>query len=144
MNPLNVLRKLFHSRRERALERTIKGMEAVIDAMLNPKSLHLDYDQEKEQILVGLSATFVPLFVGWMAEWFTESGGMNYVEMHVFHLDTGPLVFTMQRCEGKTPHELRQEAEARVEQLQQAVDGLRRELDLTYQSPAGAGEEDRV
>jgi len=144
MNPLNVLHRLFHSRRERELEQAVENLRAVIEATSNPKTFHLDYDEESHKALFALKASFVPLFIGWMAAWFREQGGMNYVEVEAFHPETGPLVFTMQRCNGKTPHELRLKAEAQVEQLPQAVDGLRRELDLTYQSPAGAGGEGHV
>lgn len=129
MNPLNALHKLFHSRRERELEQAVENREAVIDAMSNPRSVHVDYDQEQHKFLMSFKADFVPLFVGWMAEWFREQGGMNYVEVEAFHPEAGPLVFTMQRKDGKTPHELRREAEATIARLQQDINNLRHELD---------------
>jgi len=46
-----------------------------------------------------------------MAGWFRDCKGENYVEMRAFHPETGPLLFTMQRQDGKTGDELRREAE---------------------------------
>ena len=117
MNLINILRNPFRSRRERELERAVENLRAVIEAMSNPKTFHLDYDEKSHKVLFELKADFVPLFIGWMAEWFWEQGGMNYVEVEAFHPETGPLIFTMQRKQGKTPHELRCEAEAQLERL---------------------------
>jgi len=124
MNLINISRNLSRSRRERELEQAVESLQAVIEAMSNPKTLHLDYDEESHKALFELKADFVPLFIAWMAEWFREQGGINYVEVEAFHPETGPLVFTMQRKDGKTPHELRCEAEAQIERLQDELDGI--------------------
>lgn len=129
MNPINVLRELFHSRRERELEQAVERLRAVIDAMSNPKTFHLDYDEESHKALFEFKADFVPLFIGWMAAWFREQGGMNYVEVEAFHPETGPLIFTMQRKQGKTPHELQLRAEAQSDRLQQEIDKMCHELE---------------
>lgn len=127
MNLINVLRSPFRTRRE--LEQRVKRLQAVIEALSNPKTFHLDYDEESHKALFELKADFVPLFIGWMAEWFREQGGMNYVEVEAFHPETGPLLFTMQRKDGTTPHELRCEAEAQSARLQQEIDQMCHELD---------------
>lgn len=52
-----------------------------------------------------------------LAGQFSESGAENYLEMH-FHSDvTGPLVATLQRVNGKTPHQLREAAEKERDQF---------------------------
>ncbi len=47
-----------------------------------------------------------------MVLFFKEIGGTNYLEMQVETDELGPLVLSIQKKWGKTPHELRKEAEA--------------------------------
>lgn len=57
-------------------------------------------------------------------QWFTTVGGVNYVEMKLHSPaddDEPEFVFTMQRIDGSTPHELRETAEARVAELEAEV-----------------------
>ena len=62
-----------------------------------------------------INATFeggaVQLMVDALADQFVESGASNYIEMQFHSKATGPLLFTLQRVNGKTPHQLRTEAE---------------------------------
>ena len=46
-----------------------------------------------------------------LADQFVESGSSNYIEMRFHSEATGPLLLTLQRVNGKTPHQLRTEAE---------------------------------
>ena len=55
-----------------------------------------------------------------LADQFVKSGASNYIEMQ-FHSKAGPFLFTLQRVDGKTPHQLRVESE-------QERDALRAEL----------------
>lgn len=112
---------LFRSRRERELEEALDRAQAINQALSNPDTVRLDYDAEEHKALWEIKADFVPLFIGWMAEWFKEQGGINYVEVQACHPRTGPLLFTMQRQEGKTPHELRCEAETRICALEEVL-----------------------
>jgi len=54
-----------------------------------------------------------------MSQWFTEVGGVNYVEL-AFQIDgeDTPWIFTLQRKDGETPHDKRAEAEARIAELE--------------------------
>lgn len=70
----------------------------------------------------------VHLFVDSLANQFVESGAVNYLEMRFHSEATGPLLLTLQRVNGKTPHQLRTEAEkerdilrAKIEQMEQQV-----------------------
>ena len=53
----------------------------------------------------------VHLLVDSLATQFVESGAHNYIEMQFHSEATGPLLLTLQRVNGKTPHQLRAEAE---------------------------------
>ena len=81
-----------------------------------------------------INATFeggaVQLMVDALADRFVESGAPNYIEMQFHGKATGPLLFTLQRVDGKTPHQLRAEAE-------QERDALRAEVQ-TWQEQAKA------
>ena len=67
----------------------------------------------------------VHLFVDAFAEQFLESDATNYLEMSFHSNVTGPLVVTLQRVNGKTPHQLRAEVE-------QERDALRAELKAAH------------
>lgn len=60
-------------------------------------------------------------------QWFEAVGGVNYVEtkLCVAGGEEPEFVFTMQRVGGKTPADLRDEAEARVAELEAEVARLR-------------------
>lgn len=45
---------------------------------------------------------------------FDDSGGINYVELQLYHTQRGLFNVTVQRVEGKTPHTLRSESDAKV------------------------------
>lgn len=46
-----------------------------------------------------------------LARYFTEMGAVNYIQLSVTSEKTGTLILTLQRKEGKTPHDLKIEAE---------------------------------
>jgi len=57
-----------------------------------------------------ISSTFGEI----VAHYFNDYGAVNYLECTVMGRDTGPLVLTIQRTMGKTPHQLRIEAESKL------------------------------
>ena len=59
---------------------------------------------------------------------FSESGAENYLEMHFHSPATGPLVTTVQRDNGKTPHQLREAAEKDIAMKEKLIDSLGAEL----------------
>ena len=73
----------------------------------------------------------VHLFVDALANQFVESGAANYLEMQFHSEATGPLLLTLQRVNGKTPHQLRTEAEKERDTLQAKVEVMEK------QEPAG-------
>ena len=75
-----------------------------------------------------INATFeggaVQLMVDALATQFVESGAANYIEMQFHSEATGPLLFTLQRVDGKTPHQLRAEAEQERDKLRELNSAL--------------------
>lgn len=63
----------------------------------------------------------IPLIAEAMAQTLRpdpESGPANYTETAITHNELGELTMTLQRKSGKTPHQLRKEAETRAEQAE--------------------------
>ncbi len=84
-----------------------------------------DYSiNERDGQDVTLRSETMHLFAGVLADWFIDAGGINYVEARLNSPKTGPLLFIVQRVEGKTPHELRIEAEDRIIVLEATIDKL--------------------
>ena len=64
------------------------------------------------------------VFVVQLAQMLAVTGAENYVEIKADHRDVGPIVVTIQRQNGKTPHELRLEAESERNAIQVKLKGL--------------------
>lgn len=60
-----------------------------------------------------------------MVDLYQSVGGRNYVEMSIWTPECGALTLIIQRKEGKTPHQLRQEAEAERDVALAEVERLR-------------------
>lgn len=63
-----------------------------------------------------------------LAQFFKDAGGANYVEVMINTPDDekiGPLILTVQRKFGKTPHELRLEAEQKYADLLNQMEGYK-------------------
>ena len=70
-----------------------------------------------------------------LASFFKAAGGQNYVEVRMHHPDTGDLVLSVQRVLGKTPHELRKEAEVERDEARlrtALLYGLLRDVDTYF------------
>lgn len=86
--------------------------------LLEPKlvEMHIKNGSANMQIEGGIMHFFAAHF----AEYFRNcEGAENYIEMQAHSTDPeiGPLVLTLQRLYGKTPHQLRMEAEAKLEKM---------------------------
>lgn len=64
-----------------------------------------------------------------MASFFKSAGGINYVELSMCHQEEGPFVLTLQRREGKTPNDLKAEAEKERDAAREAIRGAVRWLE---------------
>jgi hypothetical protein len=65
-----------------------------------------------------------PIFVNTAAQMLAEVNAKNYIEMRAAHPDVGPIVVTVQKEWGKTPADLRTEAEEEVERLRSIIGGI--------------------
>ena len=66
----------------------------------------------------------IPAIIASLAQMLGKGGDgpiANYTETRVHDAELGELVLTLQRSEGKTPHELRRAAEAQRDQLADAI-----------------------
>lgn len=74
-----------------------------------------------ENGVITLKGPLIPLLAEAMAQMLRPEGRSepaNYTETAVTHEELGPLTLTLQRKAGKTPHELRREAETRADQAE--------------------------
>lgn len=78
---------------------------------------------------VGFQGAACQMFAAMVAGEFKGAGGINYVQMTMTHPETGPLVLTMQRLAGKTPHALRTEAEAKLTAAERERDEAREDVE---------------
>ncbi|MDF8363312.1 MULTISPECIES: hypothetical protein [Achromobacter] len=92
-----------------ALVERLERAEATMNA---PRLAGLELNDKMASI--GLEGAACQAIAEAFAEQFRRAEATNYIEMHFEHSDAeiGPLFVTLQRVNGKTPHQLRAEAEA--------------------------------
>jgi hypothetical protein len=82
--------------------------------------------------LLQMQSQMWPLMVRAMAVWFEENGGKNHIEQKVELTakdhTIGPFTLTLQRLLGKSPTDLRLEAEARAVELEAEAQALREQI----------------
>ena len=69
---------------------------------------------------IGLQGGAAQILAEALAKQYADNGAVNYIEMTFESRAAMPgqrFVVTVQRCDGKTPHALRREAEAEAERL---------------------------
>lgn len=111
------------------LEATVLAMEAVIASQAA-----LIEERYSDMHLVGFEdgvftfkSPIIPLIAEAMAQTLRPdraSGPANYTETAITHAELGPMTLTLQRKTGKTPHELRREAETRADQAERRENAL--------------------
>lgn len=121
---MNLLKKII-SRRVRELEAKIKELEDQLSVHIHLKKVHLDHDKWE----IDFGGEFIPILAAMMYQFFKEAGGQNYVEMRLnpkvgCEDSIEPMVLTLQRVVGKTPHELRRSAEEEVVRLKLQIQEL--------------------
>lgn len=86
----------------------------------------LDLHIEDGKFTVEMRADMVRLIALWLAEWFIETGGKNYVEMSIGGSPIGELVVTVQKVlGGKTPHQMKVEVEGERDRYKAALEETR-------------------
>ena len=107
---LEAERDTLRDRLETAEKENIKLREALAEKVTSETVLR-DLSVGNGSINASFEGGAVHLFVDSLANQFVESGAANYLEMQFHSEATGPLLLTLQRVNGKTPHQLRTEAE---------------------------------
>lgn len=107
-------------RTQELAEKAVRGELEILEAHLTP--------HEHRVVLGGQAVAQLGLL---MATWFMEAGGPNYYEVHIDatgptirDTEAGELLFTVQRRNGKTPHQLRKAAEEVVDRARGAFEYL--------------------
>lgn len=87
-----------------------KDLRSVVRGLTVPslRSLHF----EDGHFMATMQGKVIPMLADWFAEFFVRGGGKNYVEILLESEKIGGFTLTMQRTQGKTPNQLRLEAES--------------------------------
>ena len=101
---------------EAAENENAKLREALAEKVISETMLR-DLNVGNGSINASFEGGAVHLLVDSLATQFVESGATNYLEMQFHSEATGPLLLTLQRVNGKTPHQLRAESEKERDQL---------------------------
>lgn len=110
----------------RALNETRAQLDAIGDTIVDK------FELMDGKIKAELSGDAIRSLAVMMAHWFEISGGINYVELglHQCLEDGGNVfVFTVQKQDGKTPHQLKEDACAERDAAQARVEHLVAELE---------------
>jgi hypothetical protein len=104
------------------LRAEVERLTAALDAVKEldaPKLVRVLYESERvEATMEGFACR---VFSEMVSLYFSKAGGINYVEMTAEGKETGPILVTFQRTEGKTPHQLKKEAEAERDSLKATI-----------------------
>ncbi|MDE1139953.1 MAG: hypothetical protein PW999_09920 [Paraburkholderia tropica] len=115
----------------------VRRLSGIVEKYIDPKEVRLTGMHPIGGALhIGLEGGACKIFAESFAEQFRESCATNYVEMTLESNDAeiGELLVTLQRVQGKTPAQLRREAEAERDALRDDAERLRAELnDFTTQ-----------
>ena len=101
--------------------------EASADDLMTLRSLHIENPPDKPwSAKAGFDGPAAEMFAAALCDFYRKSGGENYVEMHMRDpaSPSEEFVVTVQRKAGKTPHELRREAEAALAALPREATGV--------------------
>ena len=110
-------------RLEAAEKENTKLREALAEKVTSETMLR-DLSVGNGSINASFEGGAVHLLVDSLANQFVESGTANYLEMQFHSEATGPLLLTLQRVNGKTPHQLRTDAEKERDELRAKISNL--------------------
>lgn len=108
------------------------GRKAPLPKPSDTKTTRAKLRREKFELTLEMAEATVLTFMETTHKWFEEMGGINYVEFGLQAPDGEPTayVYCVQRREGKTPHDVRLEAEAELRKLRAEVERLCDETDI--------------
>lgn len=88
----------------------------LLEFQVTPKGWHASLEGSDAEAKAAVEA-----FVADVGQYFVMYGGQNYLEVTVYHPELGPMIVSFQRVHGKTPNQLKQEAEHALAALRQRV-----------------------
>ena len=101
-----------------------KRLSAIVEKYIDPSQVMMTgMNIQNGSFDIGLEGGACRLFVESFAEYFKNSEATNFLEMRFASTDPdiGELVLTLQRIQGKTPGQLKHEAEAERDALMEAL-----------------------
>lgn len=110
-----------------AAEKENKVLREALAEKVTSETMLRDLSVRNGSIHARFEGGAVHLLVDAFAGQFSESGAENYLEMHFHSPATGPLVTTVQRVNGKTPHQLREAAEKERDALRAKIAEMERQ-----------------
>lgn len=119
----------FWQWKKRALEAEAE-IERLLKIIADP-TVFVDEVQSKG-VSINIQHWAIKFFAASFAQTFNETKAVNYIEMTLGHPDTGPLIVTLQKLVGKTPHELREQAEKERDKAREEAEELRTRLKEAY------------
>lgn len=108
---------------ETALRAEIDRLSALLEKRANDLRL-VELNSNGEMILEGGLFHVIAAYLAQMLETRDPHSGQaysNYVEIAMCHETAGPMVLSLQRKDGKTPHELRRDAERERDEAIEAL-----------------------
>jgi hypothetical protein len=106
-----------------AAEKEITKLRIALAEKVTSEATLRDLNVENNFINATFEGDAIQLMLDALADQFAESGASNYIEMQ-FHSKAGPFLFTLQRVDGKTPHQLLAEAEEERDALRAKIDSM--------------------
>jgi len=106
----------------------VERLSAIVEKHIDPSQVMLTHmNIQNGSLDIGLEGGPVRIFASSFTEFFKESQASNYIEMQISSTDPeiGELTCTLQRKHGKTPHQLRAEAERARDEAHAEVERLR-------------------
>lgn len=85
----------------------------------------------EEGSLFGVKGIAAQMLASMFAGQFIGSGAVNFLEVHLTHAETGPMTVTIQRRNGKTPGQLKADADAEVSRLRAALGAIATSCDVS-------------
>jgi len=127
------VRKRNDAKKLTPLESGDDPVQAELDRLVRLTKFSFEEAVDHWQGSIEFDNAFKNLFAGLIYAGFVKSKGINYVE-YTMDSPEGSYLVTIQRKAGKTPHELRMEAETELARLRAQLEEMAREI-LKQETP---------
>ena len=139
LNGMGASRELALMAKLEAAEKENAKLREALAQKVTSETILRDLNVGNGSINASFEGGAVRLFVDAFANQFVESGAANYLEMQFHSEATGPLVVTLQRANGKTPHQLRAEAEQERDALRAKIEHMEKQEPVAWRRRSDYG-----